>query len=93
MSTTLPKSERLEARVTSEQKAAMRRAAALQGRSLTDFMVSALQDAAYEAIHRHEVLDLSTRDSVQFVEALLGSALPNEHLVSAAQRHTELIGK
>jgi uncharacterized protein (DUF1778 family) len=42
--------ERLEARVSAEQKALMERAAALEGRSLTDFVVGSAQAAAAATI-------------------------------------------
>lgn len=54
--TTKPKrarSEQLEARVTAEQKSLIERAAALQGRSVTDFVLSSLQEAATRAIDDH----------------------------------------
>jgi uncharacterized protein (DUF1778 family) len=84
--------ERLEARVTPEQKALFQRAADLTGRSLTDFIVSSAQIAAEEAIERHHVINLSVRDSLIFAEAILNSAEPNENLRAAAQRYRELFG-
>lgn len=39
-STTKPRDERLEARVSRDQKALFQRAAELQGRTLTDFVVA-----------------------------------------------------
>ena len=44
------RSERLEARVTAEQKALIERAAALQGRTVTDFVLTSVQEAARRAI-------------------------------------------
>ncbi|MYZ49398.1 DUF1778 domain-containing protein [Propylenella binzhouense] len=43
------RSERLETRVTADQKRLIEYAAALQGRSMTDFVLSSLQDAARRA--------------------------------------------
>lgn len=48
------RSERLEARLTTEQKRLVERAAALQGRTVTDFVLSGVQDAAQRAIETHE---------------------------------------
>src|SRR3546814_12293986 len=64
------RAERLEARVTAEQKALIEHAAALEGRSITDFVLTSVQDAAKRAIAEHEVIQLSVRDSKAFVEAL-----------------------
>ncbi len=63
--------ERLEARVTSEQKKLIERAAALQGRSVTDFVLASVQEAARRAISEHQRIELSVRDSEAFAAALL----------------------
>jgi len=65
------RSERLEARVTAEQKALIERAAALQGRTVTDFVLTSVQEAARRAIEDNQQLELSLRDSEAFVDALL----------------------
>ena len=49
-STSRARGERLETRVTADQKRLIEHAAALQGRSLTDFVLTSLQDAARRAI-------------------------------------------
>ena len=85
--------ERLEARVSAEQKELLQRAAALEGRSLTDFVVSSAQAAAQETIERHEVVTLTVRESTAFVEALLNPPPPNAALLRAAEHHRELIGE
>lgn len=88
-----PKTQRLEARITEEQKALFQRAADLEGRSLTSFVVASLQQAAEETIHRHEVIELSPRDSISFVEALLNAPEPNENLRAAARRYWDRVGE
>ena len=47
------KSERLEARLNQTQKALIQHAADLAGRSLTDFVLSASQEAANKVIREH----------------------------------------
>ena len=42
--------ERLETRVTADQKRLIEHAAALQGRTVTDFVLTSVQDAARRAI-------------------------------------------
>jgi uncharacterized protein (DUF1778 family) len=88
-----PKQERIEARVSPEQKALIERAAALEGRTLTEFVLQSSRAAAQDAIERHERLTLTTRDSAAFVEALLTPVAPNESLRAAAARHRTLIGE
>lgn len=87
-----PKQERLDARLTADQKALIQKAADLEGRSLSDFVVASAFAAAEERVRRHEVMVLSERDSKRFVEALLNPPEPNEHLRRAAARHRELFG-
>jgi uncharacterized protein (DUF1778 family) len=87
------KRERLEARVTADQKALIQRAADLSGRSLTDFMVSSLQEAAEETIRAHEVIKLSPEDSILFVEALLNPQEPNENLRKAFREYRSFFGE
>ena len=70
-----------------EQKALIERAARLQGRSLTDFLIASAQQEAERVIHEHEVMVLSPRDSVSFVQALLNPPPPNEALRAAFRRH------
>lgn len=50
---------RLEARITTDLHSMLKRAAELQGRTMTDFVVSAVQDAAQRAIEQAEVIRLS----------------------------------
>ncbi len=50
---------RLEARLPANIYALLKRAAELQGRSLTDFVVSAAHDAAVRAIEEAEIIRLS----------------------------------
>jgi uncharacterized protein (DUF1778 family) len=86
-STARTRSERLEARITPEQKELFQRAADLAGRTLTDFVISAVQAAAEETIRTTQTIRLSARDSVLFVEALLSPGEPSDTLQRAAERY------
>lgn len=86
------KRERLEARVSPEQKALFQRAADLTGRSLTDFVVSSVQAAAEETIRTHEVIRLSEGATRQIIEAMLNPPEPNDNLRRAYERHGEMFG-
>jgi uncharacterized protein (DUF1778 family) len=83
------RAERLEARISKEQKLLFARAAALEGRSLTDFVVSSAQDAARKTVREHEMLILSAQDQEAFVTALLDTTPPGEDLRAAAQRYLD----
>ncbi len=69
------RSERLETRVTAEQRALITRAAAREGRSLTDFVLTSVQDAA-----EHATIELSARDSSAFVRVLLRPREPSRRM-------------
>ncbi len=86
------RSERLEARISAEQKQLIEQAAALQGRSVTDFVLSSLQDAARQTIEAHHRLDLSRRDSEAFVEALLNPPAVSERLHETVRRYRDATG-
>jgi uncharacterized protein (DUF1778 family) len=88
---TTRKDERLEARVTAQQKEMFQRAAMLKGQSLSEFMVSSAQSAAEHTIREHEVLTLTARDSRVFVEALLAPPSPNPRLQAAAERYKRTV--
>jgi uncharacterized protein (DUF1778 family) len=86
------RAERLETRVTAEQKSLIERAAALQGRTLTDFVLTSVQDAARRAIEEHQQLALSVRDSEAFVDALLNPQPVNDRLRETVRRYREQAG-
>jgi uncharacterized protein (DUF1778 family) len=83
------RTQRLETRVTAEQKTLIERAAALQGRTVTDFVLTSVQDAARRAIEKHQQLELSVRDSQAFVEALLNPRPVNDRLRETVRRYRE----
>lgn len=84
--------ERLETRVTADQKNLIERAAALQGRTVTDFVLTSVQDAARRAIEEHQRLDLSVRDSEAFVDALLKPQPANDRLRETVRRYRQATG-
>ncbi len=86
------RAQRLEARVTAEQKTLIERAAALQGRTVTDFVLTSVQDAARRAIDEHRQLQLSVRDSQAFVEALLNPKPVNDRLRETVRRYRQATG-
>ena len=87
------KHSRLDVRMTPERRALIERAALLEGRSLTEFVVRSAGEKAEETIRRHEMMTLSERDSVAFIEAILNPPAPGERLRAAARRHREFVGE
>lgn len=82
---------RLEVRVSNDIKVLCQRAAKLQGRTLTDFVVHTVVEAAKRTIHESEFMELTLRDRTAFVEALLNPPTPNTKLRKAMARRTELV--
>ena len=81
---------RLEARITPEALAVVRRAAELQGSSVSDFVVSAAQAAAHRVIEETQIIRLSAEDQARFVDLLLNPPAPAPALLRAAEAHRRL---
>jgi len=84
---------RLEARLPNDVMARLKRAAEIQGRTLTDFVVAAADEAACRAIEQTEIIRVSIEDQRQLVDAILNPPEPTEALKKAARRYRELIGE
>lgn len=69
----------------------LKRAAELQGRTMTDFVVAAVQDAAQRAIEQAEVVRLSLADQECFAHALLSPPPPSPALKRAFTRRRTLL--
>lgn len=89
--TTSTATARLEARISTELHAMLKRAAELQGRTMTDFVVAAVQDAAQHAIEQAEVVRLSLADQECFAQALLSPPEPAPALQRAFERRRRLL--
>ena len=81
------KGSRLVARITDDQKRLFQRAAALQGRNLSDFVITSVQEAAQRAIREQEIIALGVRDSAAFVEGLLNPPPINDRLRETIERY------
>ena len=88
-----PRDERLEARVSAEQKGLFLRAAELQGRTLTDFVIAAVHEAAIRAIEDMQSIRLTARESRAFADAVLNPRQPAPRLKAAAKRYIETFGR
>jgi uncharacterized protein (DUF1778 family) len=84
-------STRLQARITKDLHAMLRRAAELQGRTMTDFVVAAVQDAAKLAIEQTEVVRLTLADQQCFAQALLSPPTATPALKRATSRQCKLL--
>lgn len=83
---------RLEARITPEVHALLKRAAQIEGRSLTDFVVAAATAAARQAIEGVEILRLNRESSAWFA-AMMAEDSPDIPAMRLARDHYErLVG-
>ncbi len=89
----MPSTARLEARISSRLHAMLKTAAVSQGRTMTDFVTSALQQAVQQAMIEDELHRLSLADQQCFARALLTPAAPTVALKRAFARHKKQIAK
>jgi uncharacterized protein (DUF1778 family) len=82
---------RIEARIAPETLAVVKRAAEIQGRSLSDFVVAAAQEAAHRIIEETSLIRLSAEDQRRFVELLLHPPELAPAMSRARKAHAELI--
>jgi uncharacterized protein (DUF1778 family) len=84
---------RLEARISPDALTLVKRAAEIQGRSVSDFVVSATHEAAQKAIEQAQIIRLSLEDQKALIESILNPAEPTRALRRAKAAHERLISK
>lgn len=82
---------RIEARISPEILATVRRAAEIEGRSVSDFVVAAAQEAARRTLEETQVLRLSLEDQRLIAEAIQNPPEPNEALRRAFEANKRLV--
>jgi uncharacterized protein (DUF1778 family) len=86
------KEQRLEARVTPDQKRLIERAAELKGTTVTEFVVVSAQQAAASTIKDFEMLTIRDEAREVFINAVLNPPAPNDAARAAAQRYKADMG-
>jgi uncharacterized protein (DUF1778 family) len=87
-----PPTARLEARLPHDVMTRLKRAAEIRGRTLTDFVVAAADEAACRTIQDTEIIRLSIEGQRQIAAAILNPPAPAAALKKAAKRYRELFG-
>lgn len=82
---------RLQSRISPDLHALLKRAAELQGRTVSEFVASAVQDAAQQAIEQADVVQLSLADQVCLAQALLSPPEPSPAMKRAFTRRSKLL--
>ncbi len=87
------KAYRFDARLNEEQKVLIQKAADLEGRTMTDFVLHSAETAAARTIEERAMLILSARETEAFVDAILHSAEPGPVLRAAARHYKNTLGR
>jgi uncharacterized protein (DUF1778 family) len=85
---TLSEKARFDAKIPKAQKQLFEYAASLGGfRTLTDFIINAVQEKANTIIKEHNTILASEKDREIFFDALMNPPGPNKKLRDAAERY------
>lgn len=82
---------RLEARISTDLQASIKHVAEMQNRTVTDFVISAVQDAIQRAIEQSNVIRLAREDQIRFAEALINPPPMSPALKRAFNRHEQMV--
>lgn len=88
---TIARTARLEARIAPETPAVVRRAAELQARSVSDFVIAAAEEAANRTIEQIQIIRLPVEDQRAIAKAILDPPAPAASLIRAASAHRRLV--
>jgi len=84
---------RVEARIAPDALAVVRRAAELQGRSVSDFLVAAALKDAQKTIEDAQIIRLSVDDQQRFAELLLNPPALAPAMKRALKARSRLIAR
>lgn len=86
------KNERLETRLPAEAKQQIEMAAAMQGRSISDFVVAAALEQASKVIEQQRIIKLTVEESVALAELMAAKPTVTKKSVEAMRRYKKTIG-
>ena len=82
---------RIEARISPDALAVVKRAAEIQGRSVSDFVVAAAQEAAHRTIEETQIIRLSVEDQRALAEAILNPPPLAPAMERAIERYRKIV--
>ena len=91
MPTSSNRTARIEARIAPDTLLIVKRAAELQGRSVSDFVVDAAREAAHRTIEESHLIRLSVEDQIRFAELILDPPDLSPAMKRAKDAHARLI--
>ncbi len=83
------KMDRIDLRVTREQKEVLARAAVLSGVSMSSFLVANALNEAKKIVSKNETIMLSNRDRDLFYSLLKNPPKPNKNLIRLMKNHSK----
>jgi len=87
------KSTRIEARLSPYVLKVIKRAAEIEGRSVSDFVVAAAEEAAARSIERSELITIAIDHQQKFFETMLKPPKPGSVWERAREAHQRLVAK
>ena len=81
------RSERINLRLSDTAKRRIEQAAAVEGKTVSSFIVSSALESADRTVRRHETVALARADAARFFDALADPPPPNARLRAALADH------
>ncbi len=80
--------ERINIRLESSVKTLLERAASLEGKSVSKFVLHSALEQAKKTVHEHESMNLNAKNSEIFFNALTATVNFNSKLTDALEEHS-----
>jgi uncharacterized protein (DUF1778 family) len=89
--TAAKRTQRIEARISPDALSLVRRAAEIEGRSISDFVVAAAQEVAERTVERRQLIQLALADFERMMEILSKPPKVTPGWKRAVKAHRSLI--
>ncbi len=83
--------ERINIRLESSVKSLLTRAAGLEGKSVSKFVLHSALEQAKKTVHDHEFISLNAKNSKAFFDALAAKGRFNSELTDALEEHSQRV--
>ena len=90
-STSTAHNERINLRLSETAKQRIERAASVEGKTVSAFIVSSALKTAEKTIESHETMALAREDATRFFDALADPPPPYDRLSAALEEHTRRV--
>ena len=85
------KDERINLRLKHSAKQMLERAASIEGKTVSKYVLASALASAENTIHEHEMMSLGIREAEVFYNALAAPLAPNEKLADAFEEYSQRI--